>query len=180
MSFSSPFAFMEMGSDGQPLLDGTQFNDIVESYGFNMRRRRVSTTKDCPCYDPHGMQANPSCPFCEGTGHLSGYEDEIIRGILQFNPPDGYWKYGNIHTKGGIMERVDAAGYFPGGTDVRMGDLILFTTSSAIDTEEIYEEFEIYNIQPRIVGTGDGLFTHIFTRVDMRKTSFDVGKDFAP
>lgn len=180
MSFSSPYAFMEMGSDGAPVLDGTQFNEIMATYGFNVRRRRMSLKKDCPCYDPIGLQANPTCPFCEGTGSVSGYQDEIIRGFLLFNAPDGYWKFGNVRTKAGIMERVEAAGFFPGGTDVRIGDLILFTTSSAIALEEVYEELEIFNIQPRVVGTGAGHYVHIFTRADMRKTSYDIGKEFAP
>jgi len=171
---------MEMGSDGSPVLDGTQFNEIMETYGFNLRRRRMSTTKDCPCYDPIGMQPNPTCPFCEGTGTVSGYQDEIIRGFLIFNAPNGAWSIGNIKTKAGILERVETAGYFAGGTDVRIGDLILFTTSSATATEEVYEEFEIFNIMPRVVGTGSGHFLHIFTRADMRKTDFDVAKGFPP
>jgi len=171
---------MEMGSDGSPIIDGTQLREVMDKYGFNMRRRRMSNTKDCPCYDPIGLQPNPTCPFCEGTGSLSGYEDEIIRGMLIFNPPDGAGKFGNLRTKAGVVERVEAVGYFAGGTDVRMGDLILFTTSSATATAEVYEEFEIFTIIPRMVGTGDGHYELLFTKCDMRKTSYDVSKEFAP
>ena len=171
---------MEMGSDGAPVIDGTQFNEVLETYGFNMRRRRKSMTKDCPCYDPIGRQANPTCPFCEGTGSVTGYQDEIIRGFLIFNAPNGAWAYGDLKTKAGILERVETAAFFAGGTDVRMGDLILFTTSSAIATSEVYEEFEVFTYMPRIVGTGDGHFLHIFTRCDLRKTDYDVAKEFAP
>lgn len=169
-----------MGSDGAPILDGTQFREAMETYGWNMRRRRTSTTKDCPCYDPIGLQPNPTCQICEGTGTVSGYQDEIIRGFLLFNPPDGIGRYGNIRTKAGVVERVEAAGYFAGGTDVRIADLILFTTSTATATAEVYEEFEVYTIMPRVVGLGTGYFEHIFTKCDMRKTSYDIAKEFPP
>jgi hypothetical protein len=179
-SYTSPFAFIEMASDGHPLVTGVQFREITDRYGWNMRRRRRSESKDCPCWDPKAKWANPDCPFCEGTGSLTVYQDIIIKGIVLFNLPNGYWALGNIYTKAGVMERVEAAGFYPEGTDVRMGDLILFTTSSATATTEVYEEFEVVSIMPRIIGQGTGYYAHIFTAVGMRKTSHDIAKAFPP
>lgn len=179
-SYTSSFSFLETASDGHPLVTGQQFREIVDKYGWNIRRRRRGQTKDCPCWDPKAKWADPDCQACEGTGSVSGYGDAIVKGIILFNMPNGYWQLGNIYTKAGIMERVEGDGYFPEGTDIRMGDLILFTTSSAIATTETYEEFEVVALMPRIVGMGTGYYSHIFTRAMIRKTSHDIGKAFAP
>lgn len=179
-SFTSPFAFLEIANDGHPLVTHHQFTEIVDKYGWNIRKRRKSDANDCPCFDPVSKWANPNCPFCEGTGSLSGYQDEIVRGIILFNHPNGYWQLGNIYTKAGIMERVEASGYFPNGTDVQIGDLILFITSQVTATSETYEEFEIVNIMPRVVGQGTGFYHPIFIRADMRKTTYDITKEFPP
>lgn len=169
-----------MASDGHPLVTSAQFKEIIDRYGWNLRRRRRSLVRDCPCFDPKAKWADPDCIECEGTGSLEGYEDTVIKGILLFNDPDGYWRQGNIYTKAGIMERAEAEGFFAGGTDVRIGDFVLFTTSLAIAAEEIYEEFEVINLKPRTIGDGSGRFIHIFSAAGLRKISHDVAKEFPP
>jgi len=180
LSFSSPYAFIEMGSDGAPVLDGIQFNEIMATYGFNVRRRRVSQTKDCPCYDPVGLQANPTCSFCEGTGSVSGYLDEIIRGFLLFNVPNGMWAIGDINTKAGQLERTDCIGFFPPESDVRISDLIILVTSAPNAATETWHEMRVYTNVPRIVGDGSGNYLHIFSRCDMRHVDYPTSEVFVP
>ena len=178
--FSSPIAFMEMASDGAPIVDTLQFDDMMDTYGWNMRKRTLGTTKDCPCFDPQTKIADPGCADCQGTGSVGGYVDEIIKGILLFNAPNGQWSLGNVHTTGGSFERVEAAGFFPSWVDVGISDLILLVISQPTDPDVLYQEFEVINLIPSLIGDRSGNYNHIYTRADMRRTTYPHSGAFPP
>ena len=180
MAFSSPLAFMEMASDGHPIVDRTQFDEVISKYGWNVLRRRKATAKDCPCYDEITKIVDPNCAACEGTGSVLGYQDEVVRTIMLFDIPNGYWALGDVHTIAGDFERIECAGFFSGVTDIQIGDIILFTSSAAYSTDINYEEFTIYNLEPRMVGDSGGLWINIFTRADMRKPTYPFSGAFRP
>lgn len=171
---------MEMASDGHPIVDRTQFDEVISKYGWNVIRRRKSSEKDCPCFDEITKIVDPNCEACEGTGNISGYQDEVVRTIMLFDLPNGYWALGDVHTIAGDFERIECAGFFSGVTDIQIGDIIMFTSSPAYSTDIDYEEFTIYNLEPRMVGDSGGLWINIFTRADMRKPTYPFSGAFEP
>ena len=172
MSLTTPYGMIEIGNDGLPLIDSSIFDRIMTAYGFNVRLRRNPMTRNCPCYDPYGLSANPVCTVCGGTGSVSGWQDRIIRGLLLFKAPKGDWSLGERQTIAGHIERVQVMGFFSGSADIRMDDRIGISTSSPTQVEDpVY--FRVDNLMPRIVGDGHGNYIVLFIRADMRKVEYE-------
>jgi hypothetical protein len=180
MAFTPPYGMLEIGSDGFPLIDGTLFTTIMDFYGFNIRRRRKSEVQDCPCFDPYGKSADPDCEYCEGTGSLAGWEDRVVRGLLMFKAPKGNWAIGNQRTIAGDIERMAVMGFFPGGTDIQMDDLIILNTAAPNASSEVWIEFRVDSLYPRMVGNSRGSYTVVFQRADLRRVEYPVSAAFPP
>lgn len=173
MSYGATQAFRNLAGRGTPIIDSSQFDLVLRTYGWNVRRRRRSEEKDCPCFDPIANQPNPECSICNGTGTIEGFKEKIVRGILLFNAPNGTWQLGNIRTRAGNIERTEAAGYFSKNTDIRIDDLILLETTTATASEPKYHEMRVFNVQPRMVGDRNGKRHPIFLRADMRRSEYN-------
>lgn len=179
MSFESTQPFRELSPHGTPLFDTAQFNAIIDAYGINVILRKTSTTRDCPCIDPYAKVPNPDCSQCEGTGTLGGYVDDVIRAIISYGLPNGFWSIGDIRSRVGNFDREEVRIYVDANTEVSIGDLVLIDKALPYETPD-YDEIELLIKLPRIIGNRGGDHVLIFTRCDGRRTTYSRSGAFAP
>lgn len=165
---------MTIGSDGFPRIDTQLFDMFIDTYGFNirLRKRPADGEKDCPCYDVYTHSPNPDCIHCEGTGSLSGFTDQIVRGFILFKMPRGNWGIGDQMTMAGHLERVQVVGFFPGKVGIQMDDLVLLNMGSAVTQTINWFAFRVDALMPRMVGDQTGRYSVVFNRVDLRHVEF--------